>query len=97
MQFKYEVIIVSVAIVALLCLSIYLLIGYSPKNKKLTEIKKDDSGWNVTSDITPNTMAFYTYILTDPKGQKFLVIKSSRTGVSIIPYTEKVDAQVEGK
>jgi hypothetical protein len=43
-------------------------------------------GWSVTSDLTRDSTSFYTYILVDPNGQKFLVVKGN--GIAIIPYKE---------
>ena len=48
------------------------------------DTKPQKSGWSITEDLTPDTRDITTKILTDPNGQKFLIIKNN--GVAIIPY-----------
>lgn len=49
------------------------------------------TGWSATSDLTPSSR-LTTQVLTDPYGQKFLVVRAG-SGVAITSYKEPVERE----
>jgi len=51
--------------------------------------------WSLTNDLTPTDPNMTTKILTDPSGQKFLIVKGG--GIAIIPYKDNSPFALEAK
>ena len=82
---------------SILALALFLLVGCggtdSPESNKTASQYPVANGWALTSDLTPSCGNVSTYILIDPHGQKFLVVRSG--SVSVIPYKEPEATKVE--
>lgn len=55
------------------------------------EYQSNPTGWSVTDDQTPSSR-FTTQVLTDPYGQKFLVVRNGHN-VAIISYKEPAEKE----
>lgn len=56
------------------------------------EYQSNPTGWSATSDLTPTSSRLTTQVLTDPYGQKFLVVRAG-SGVAITSYKEPVERE----
>jgi hypothetical protein len=43
-------------------------------------------GWTVTDDLTPRSRNISVFVLSDPHGKKFLLVKGGSGGISTTPY-----------
>jgi hypothetical protein len=81
----------------ILALALFLLVGCggtnTPESNKTASEYPVANGWALTSDLTPSSGTVTTYILIDPHGQKFLIVRGS--GIAIIPYKEPEASKVE--
>ncbi len=86
---------------SILALALFLLIGCSggaatdsaEANKTISEFPVQN-GWALTSDLTPSSGTITVQILLDPRGQKYLIVRSG-SGLAMIPYKEPEAPKVE--
>jgi hypothetical protein len=83
MSFEAKVAIFYVSLMLLL-LGVVLYLG-SCKNTPTNT--PTNTGWVISNDLTPNNKQITTNIITDPSGQKFLIVSNNR-GMTLIPYKE---------
>jgi len=71
-----------------MCLVVAMVIGHANSKEKPTkpaDTRMVYDGWTVTSDMAGNIGSLSMYMITDPQGQKFLVVKTA-SGVAMTPY-----------
>lgn len=69
-----------VAIVIGVILITMILCGKQP------DVVETAPGWTVTGDLTPHSRNISVFMLSDPHGKKFLLVKGSSGGITTTPY-----------
>jgi hypothetical protein len=63
-----------------------LICSLEPKKPK-AEVEVGPA-WRVSDDMVPGARGISVYVISDPNGQKFLVVTNGR-GTSMVPYVEQ--------